>query len=106
MFHNTPGNDKIGCAEGLDTFESVYRMVKQLEARGVMTTIPLQSGQDIANHLLSALTNDTRFLSPDVMMERAADRVHPDQWNAWFSSLSPRVRAQMEDCWGEAQERF
>lgn len=102
LFHNTPGNDKIGCAEGLDTFESVYRMVKQLEARGVLTTIPLQSGQDIANHLLSALTNDTRFLSPEIMMERAADRIHPDQWGQWFSSLSGRVQAQMADCWGEA----
>lgn len=101
LFHNTPGNDKIGCAEGLDTFESVRRILQTLEQEGCALDYTFRDSQAIINALTDALTNDTRWLSTEKMAELAFDRVSPETYRKWFANLREDVRDNLALNWGE-----
>lgn len=102
LFNTMPGNAKIGCAEGLDTFESVRRMILKLKADGVKVEFEFESAQDLADRLTSGLTNDLRWTSEEAMMELAADVVEPEIWKTWFSDLSEKMQRELENTWGSA----
>ena len=102
LFNTMPGNAKIGCAEGLDTFESVHRMIRRLKAEGVRTEFDFESGQDIADRLTAGLTNDLRWISEEAMEERAAAAVEPETWGKWFGAVSEKMRKELADAWGKA----
>ncbi|MGM9605896.1 MAG: cobaltochelatase subunit CobN [Oscillospiraceae bacterium] len=102
LFNTMPGNAKIGCAEGLDTFESVHRMIQRLKAEGVRTAFDFESGQDIADRLTAGLTNDLRWISEEAMLERAAAVVEPETWGKWFGAVSGKMQKELADTWGEA----
>ncbi len=100
LFNTMPGNAKIGCAEGLDTFESVHRIVQRFQAAGFRTEFDFESGQDIADRLTSGLTNDLRWTSPEAMERLAAAVVEQDVWSGWFGGLSDAMRRELENTWG------
>ncbi len=102
LFHTMPGDDRIGCGEGLDTFESVYRIVCRLKEQGIQTDFDFESGQDIANRIRSGLTNDLRWLSPETATERAAAVLEKDQLQKWFGNLSEKVQKELDNTWGSA----
>lgn len=102
LFNTMPGNDKIGCAEGLDTFESVHRMVQRLREDGIHTAFDFENGQEIADKLTSGLTNDLRWISEDAMLEKAAAAVEPEIWKKWFGSISDKVKSELNNTWGQA----
>lgn len=102
LFHTLPGNAKIGVAEGLDSFESVHRIIQRLKAEGVRTEFDFQSGQDIADRLTQGLTNDLRWTSEEAMERRAAACVGPESWKGWLGGLSPKMLGELEHTWGRA----
>ena len=79
LFNTMPGNAKIGCAEGLDTFESVLRAIEALKAQGVYTEFDFENAQNLADRLTSSLTNDLRD-SEEAMIDHAAATVEPEVW--------------------------
>ena len=102
LFNTMPGNAKLGCAEGLDTFESVYRIILALKAEGFQTDYDFLDGQDIAERLTAGLTNDLRWTSEEAMERLAADVVKPEIWSAWFDNLSGPMLKELEGAWGRA----
>lgn len=102
LFNTMPGNAKIGCAEGLDTFESVHRMILELKRQGVYTEFDFENGQEIADRLTSGLTADLRWTSEEAMLELAADVVGPEVWKPWFNADSEKMLAELENTWGKA----
>lgn len=102
LFNTMPGNAKIGCAEGLDTFESVHRIIQGLQREGVRTDFDFESGQDIADRLTAGLTNDLRWISQEEMVRRAADIVEPAVWQSWFGGMSGKIQQELERAWGAA----
>lgn len=100
LFNTMPGDDRIGCAEGLDTFESVFRIVQQLKEQGVHTDYDFENGQDIADRITSGLTNDMTWVSPETAVERAAATVDAAVLKKWFGGLSEKVCAELENIWG------
>lgn len=102
LFNTMPGNAKIGCAEGLDTFESVHQMILRLQKEGVSTARSFQNGQDIAQQLTAGLTNELRWISEDVMAEKAAAVIEPSIWHSWFDTAGNKVSAQLKATWGRA----
>lgn len=102
LFNTMPGNAKIGCAEGLDTFESVYRVVEELRATGVHTDFAFQNGQDIADRITRGLTNDLQWISPEARARLAADAVGPEIWRGWFGALGEKVGSELARAWGAA----
>lgn len=102
LFHTMPGNARIGCAEGLDSFESVHRIVRRLQAEGFRTDFDFQSGQDIADRLTQGLTNDLRWTSEEAMEAHAAADLGPEVWRGWFGGLSEKTARELERTWGRA----
>ena len=102
LFHCMPGNAKIGVAEGLDTFESVLRLVQRLKEQGVKTDFDINSAQELADRLTSGLTNDLSWESEDKLLEKAAASIGPDVWSKWFKGLTPKMLSQLAKSWGKA----
>lgn len=103
IFHNMPPrNDAIGSAHGLDTPESVYRVVGELEKRGLRLEHSFAGGAEIIGAVREAVTNDSRWLPPDGMLERAAAVVDGALYKRWFDRLNRETREQMEKSWGPA----
>lgn len=72
IFHNMPPrSDTIGSAHGLDTPETVFRVVRALENQGLRTAYSFSSGAEIIARIRAAVTNDNRWLSPEAALERA-----------------------------------
>ncbi len=102
LFNTMPGNAKIGCAEGLDTFESVLRTIDALKDQGVHTEFDFESAQDLVDRLTSGLTNDLRWISEEAMISHAAAAVEPEIWKKWISNLSDKMQSELENTWGKA----
>lgn len=102
LFNTMPGNAKIGCAEGLDTFESVRLILNRLKEVGFRVDFTFQSSQELADRVTAGLTNDLRFTSEEEMIARAAAVVEPEIWQRWFGNLSEKVRRELEHGWGGA----
>lgn len=102
LFHAMPGNAHIGCAEGLDTFESVRQMLLRLKAAGVKVEFDFENAQELADRLTSGLTNDVRWTSEEAMEKLAAAVVEPETWGKWFGRTSEKMQAEMEHSWGSA----
>ena len=103
ILHNMPPRaDMIGCAYGLDTPESVYRIFLALKAQGYQTDYDFKDGKDIIDRITKSLTNDTRFRSPEELLNRAEATVGPDDWNKWFGDFPDKVKKELFRDWGKA----
>ncbi len=102
LFNTMPGNDRIGCAEGLDTFESVRLIVEALKAEGVKTDFSFSSGQELADAITSGLTNDLRWISQEAALSTAAAAIDPETWKPWFTGAAEKVRAALSRTWKDA----
>lgn len=100
LFNTMPGNAKIGCAEGLDTFESVRIMLERLKSCGVRVDFTFSSSQELADRVTSGLTNDLRWTSEEEMVSKAAAVVEPVVWQRWFGAASSKVQKELERGWG------
>ena len=101
VLHNyPPRNDKIGCAYGLDSFASVSRLLAALAEKGYLVDDAFDDPQRLAEALVSGLTSDRRWLTPDGMAQRAADKAGPERHRAWHGELPANVREHQEKDWG------
>lgn len=102
IFHNyPPTNSNIGSAAGLDSPESVRRLLIHMKNAGYsVDNIPSDSKAFI-KLLTDGSTNDRRFLS-DEKMETGYQKLSCDQYCHYFESLPEKVRERMEQEWGKA----
>ncbi|MBN2068108.1 MAG: cobaltochelatase subunit CobN [Opitutales bacterium] len=100
--HYPPRNDLIGAAFGLDSFESVNRLLQAMQLEGYTLNGPYKSGEQLAFTLLDALTNDRRFLQPEQMARRAVDQIDEARALRWHGELPPRARQKLVETWGKA----
>lgn len=107
LLHNMPPrNDMLGCAYGLDTPESVFRMVEVLEEEGLAVERPFRSGREIMDRLTRGLTNDFGYLSKQQIRERSAAVLPGGDYQRWFGKQPEKVKSEMERVWGEAPGSF
>ena len=102
VFHNyPPSNANIGSAAGLDSPESVLRLLKAMRAAGyVVDEIP-ESSKAFMTLLTDHATNDRRFMSAE--QAAAADgHLTAEQYGAFFTELPIEVRTQLVRDWGDA----
>ena len=101
VFHNyPPKNSNIGTAFGLDSPESVRRLLSALREDGyAVDHIPADS-KTFMEEVLQCATNDRRFLS-DAQLANAVGRVDKQQYQKFFDTLSPQAQQCMIASWGE-----
>lgn len=101
LFHNLPPrNDTIGCASGLDSPESVYRMVCDMKAQGLKLEYDFQNGQEIIQRIIDGVTNDGRWSSEEELLEKSIDTVSEARYLEWYHGFSSKVHTEMERDWG------
>ncbi len=102
IFHNyPPRNDKIACAFGLDSPESVLNILKEMKNRGFDVNPELyKNGTELIKHMLNYATNDKRFLT-DEIIKKAVGKVNKQDYEKWFCELSKKVKHELIKDWGE-----
>ncbi|MFZ2472896.1 MAG: cobaltochelatase subunit CobN, partial [Methanothrix sp.] len=102
IFHNyPPRDDQIGTAFGLDSPESVYRILcRMADERYRLDWLP-ENGQDLMRRILNGVTNQKKFYSMESLLERADASVSREQYQSWFGELPKDVQERMIDAWGK-----
>lgn len=102
IFHNyPPRNDRIGCAFGLDSPVSVLNILRDMQTAGYHLDYLPESGQQLIEDIISKVTNDRRWSSPEQMAAKAVDKVSPAGYQPWFAELPASVQTAMTKQWGE-----
>lgn len=100
IFHNyPPSNANIGSAVGLDTMESVRRLLVDMQARGYEVGAIPEDGQTFLKTLVANATNDIDILGETQLRE--AEALPCDTYIKFFKSLPSRVQLEMSKQWGE-----
>lgn len=102
VLHNyPPTNSNIGSAAGLDTPESVRRMLAAMKDSGYQVDFVPESGQELIDILTAHVTNDREMLS-EKQVEGAAGRLTAETYLSFFKKLPAETRKQMVADWGDA----
>jgi cobaltochelatase CobN len=99
--HYPPRNDRIGCAAGLDSFESVRLLLDRMKEEGYRIDRIYENGDELAGEILSRMTCDQRWLTPDRMAERAEAHAGETDFRRWHESLPDPVKDKQTQDWGE-----
>lgn len=99
--HYPPRDDRIGCAAGLDSFASVNQLLEQLENNGYKVDQTYETGDQLAEELLSRVTADRRWLTPERMAQRAVAYADAPLYDPWHRELPEKIGKKMCADWGE-----
>ncbi len=101
IFHNyPPRNDKIGCAVGLDTFASISGLLRDMKELGYQVEDTFDEPESLARAMVGGLTVDQRWLTPEKMAQRAADRAGEKWTGPWTAELPHSNQNHMAKDWG------
>lgn len=99
--HYPPRNDRIGCAAGLDSFASVKLLLERMKEEGYRIERTYETGDEMAKELVSGMTCDQRWLTPEKLAERAEAHAGHEDFPAWHRALPKSIRKKMTEDWGE-----
>ncbi len=102
VFHNYPAdNANIGSAVGLDSIESVRRILVRLREEGYkIDNIPADTAAFI-KEITGHATNDRRYINEEFLSD-ADGKLTAEEYAEWFSTRSEHVRKRMTEDWGNA----
>ena len=100
--HYPPRNDRIGCAAGLDSFASINELLKRMKEDGYNVERLFDNGDALAEEILSRMTTDRRWMTPEKMAARAEATAGHEQYLPWHNGLPGQVQKNMTEKWGES----
>ncbi|MDY6029103.1 MAG: cobaltochelatase subunit CobN [Acidaminococcaceae bacterium] len=101
IFHNyPPRNSNIGSAVGLDTIESVRRLLRLLQEQGYRVGSVPEDGAEFIRELTANATNDRSMLTEAQL--QAAQKLSGKDYEKFFSRFEDAVQRQMIKDWGAA----
>lgn len=104
IFHNyPPKNSNIGSAYGLDSIESVRRLLGFMKEAGYQVDFIPEDTEVFMNRLTAQATNDRSMLTEE--QEAACQKVPKKLYCDFFATFPEETRRQMEKDWGKAPGR-
>lgn len=101
IFHNyPPKNSNIGSAYGLDSIESVRRLLGFMKEAGYQVDFIPEDTEDFMKRLTAQATNDRSMLTEE--QEAACQKVPKKLYCDLFDTFPEETRRQMEKDWGQA----
>lgn len=95
-------NDCIGGAFGLDTPESVVKILHAMKDAGYDCGEELPaSGQELIQQLLSSLTNTPECMDEEELKRRSVDLVSTKEYLTWLSKIPKGCSQKIIHDWGE-----
>ena len=105
IFHNYPAkNSNIGSASGLDSIESVIRLLARMKKEGYDVDHVPASREELLEELTSHATNDRAFLTDAQAAE--AQRLPREAYLRFWKKLSPETQKEMTEKWGPAPGKY
>jgi len=102
VLHNyPPKNSNIGSAAGLDTPESVLRLLAQMKEEGYLVDTVPDTSAELMDMVTSHMTNDRSMLT-DELLASAEGRMSSAGYKAYFETLPIDTQQAMISSWGEA----
>ncbi|MFH1153883.1 MAG: cobaltochelatase subunit CobN [Pseudomonadota bacterium] len=107
LLHNNPchGTEaSLGGANGLDSFESVVKVMEYLSEQGYRVENRPESGKELSDLFLERKAiSEFRWTTVQEIVDRggATDFVSPETYDRYFNELSPENREKMIQAWGE-----
>ncbi len=96
-----PRQDLAGGGYGLDTHESVARLLRAMAGAGYSLDWIPEDGREVANRLLQGVTNDDSWMSEAQVLAAAAGTVPPGLYGEWFSRIPESAQKRFVGGWGE-----
>lgn len=104
IFHNyPPKNSNIGSAYGLDSIESVRRLLGFMKEAGYQVDFIPEDTEAFMKRLTAQATNDRSMLTEE--QEAACQKVPKKLYCDLFAAFPEETRRQMEKDWGKAPGR-
>lgn len=104
IFHNyPPKNSNIGSAYGLDSIESVRRLLGFMKEAGYQVDFIPEDTEAFMKRLTAQATNDCSMLTEE--QEAACQKVPKKLYCDFFATFPEETRRQMEKDWGKAPGR-
>lgn len=104
IFHNyPPKNSNIGSAYGLDSIESVRRLLGFMKEAGYQVDFIPEDTEAFMKRLTAQATNDRSMLTEE--QEAACQKVPKKLYCDLFATFPGETRRQMEKDWGKAPGR-
>lgn len=101
IFHNyPPRNSNIGSALGLDTIESVRRVLAAMRERGYKVDAVPEDTQAFIKELTANATNDRSMLTEKQIA--AAKKLAGKEYKDFFTEMDGGVQSQLTKDWGDA----
>lgn len=101
IFHNyPPRNSNIGSALGLDTIESVRRLLAAMRERGYRVDAVPEDTQAFIKELTANATNDRSMLTEKQIA--AAKKLTGKEYKNFFAEMDESVQSQLTKDWGDA----
>ena len=104
IFHNyPPKNSNIGSAYGLDSIESVRRLLGFMKEAGYQVDFIPEDTEAFMKRLTAQATNDRSMLTEE--QEAACQKISKKVYCDFFATFPEKTRRQMEKDWGKAPGR-
>ncbi|AMK14536.1 cobaltochelatase CobN [methanogenic archaeon mixed culture ISO4-G1] len=94
-------NGRLGAASGIDSMESVARILARLKEEGYSVGDVPSSGREMLDRMLSGVTNDFSNNTDEFIREHAAGSLTNEQYLKRFNSLSDYNKDHIREFWGE-----
>ncbi|OAQ21203.1 CobN component of cobalt chelatase involved in B12 biosynthesis [Thermosulfurimonas dismutans] len=104
--HYPPREDRMGCAFGLDSFESVARLVRRLAEEDYAVEKVYESGEEIAQEFRTRQIYDRRYLSETDLLTRALVRWPVERFRPYFERLPEEAKKKLREAWGDFPGKF
>jgi cobaltochelatase CobN len=98
IYNNPPGEDNIGNAAYLDTFESLRRLLLEMKARGYQVDNVPEVGRFPERFIEQGLVNHARWGGEDRALEHGPE-VTAAQYEGWLAKLP--AGAELAENWGK-----
>ncbi|CCK82357.1 cobaltochelatase subunit CobN [Desulfobacula toluolica] len=99
--HYPPRNDRIGCAAGLDSFESVKKLVDRLKQEGYRVEKTYEKGDTLSHEIIDGMTCDQRWLMPEQMYEKSVAHAERSDYLPWHDNLPKAIKEKQVADWGD-----
>lgn len=101
VYQKRSDNGRLAGASGLDTGESIVRILRRMGSEGYDVGDVPENGRALLDELLAGVTNDISGTSSETIASKAIGTMDSDEYMGYLDAIPGFNRDDMTDRWGE-----